>query len=209
MVKPPRSTTQVSTFLQVILGPKDAAKLGSTDKKALAKAAKKHPLNNMLIDEILKYRAAAKLISQYLDPDLMGEDRVLYSLNPSGTDTGRLSSTKSSFDCGFQVQNVPEYAKQTIMADEGFYLGEADNEKSEAVCLGFISGDANLIESTTSTRDFHSINIERFFGRPYDEVWDSVKNKTKNKELRDLSKRVNHGTAYVMGPDVLLGNYGT
>lgn len=204
----PRSPPQVASLLAVLLGPKQAAALGSSDKKALGKAAKKHPLNNMLIDEILKYRHSAKLISSYLDPDLMGADRVLYSLNPSGTDTGRLASRKSSFDCGIQIQNVTEYAKQALFADDGFYLAEADNEKSEAVCLGYLSGDAALIESTTSSRDFHSINIERFFGIPYDEVWDSTTGKTKNKALRDLSKRVNHGTAYVMGPDVLLETMG-
>lgn len=203
----PRSPVQVASLLQVLLGPKLANRLG-TDKKTLEKVAKKHPLNAVLIEEILKYRKAAKLVSQYLDPVLMGEDRVLYSLNPSGTDTARLASKKHFFDCGFQIQNVPEYAKQAIMADEGFYFGEADNEKSEAVCLGCISGDAALIESTTSDKDFHSINIERFFGRPYDEVWDSNKGKTKDKPLRDLSKRVNHGTAYVMGDGVLLETMG-
>src|SRR6185503_12949107 len=107
-----------------------------------------------------------------------------------------------------QIQNIPEPFKSAIIADDGFYLGEADNQKSEAVCLGYISGDENLIASATSDRDFHSINIERFFGRPYEEVWDIVNNKTKDKKLRDLSKRVNHGSGYVMGSTMLLETMG-
>lgn len=204
----PGSSPQVSSLLAVLIGPKKFATIGNADKRALGKVAKMHPLNNLLIDKILEYRKAKKLVSQYLDPERMGIDRVLYSMRPSGTDTMRLASTKSSFNTGFQIQNVPEYVKQTLLADEGFDLGEADNEKSEAVCLGYLSGDANLIKSTTSAKDFHSINIERFFGKPYDEVWDSIANETKDKKLRDLSKRVNHGTAYVMGPFILLETMG-
>jgi hypothetical protein len=199
----PNSPKQVLQLLQVL-----GAKETNADEKALKRAERKHSLNKFLLDEVIKYREARKLTSTYLGAKLW-YGRLLYNLRPSGTDTGRLSSTKSSFKpFGAQIQNQPPYNKQVVIADDGFYLGEADNQKSEAVCLGYISGDENLIAAATSTRDFHSINIERFFGRPYDEVWDSVTNETKDKKLRDLSKRVNHGTAYVMGDGVLLETMG-
>jgi hypothetical protein len=199
----PGSTPQVKSLLKV-LG-HDALK---ADKKELEKASKKHPLNRLLIDEILKYRKAKKLVSTYLGAELIGEDRLLYALLPSGTDTGRLASRQHWFDCGANIQNYPEYVKQVVLADEGFYLGEPDYAKSEAVCLAYISGEEKLIEATTGDKEFHSLNIERFFGVPYDEVWDQLAGKTKNKPLRDLSKRVNHGTAYVMGAGVLLETMG-
>lgn len=201
----PGSWKQVLSLMHVLDGPKNFTK---TEEKTLKKFARKHPLNNLMVDEILKYRESAKLISTYLGAKLWG-DRLLYSLNPSGTDTGRLASKKSSFfGYGAQIQNIPPYFKQVVRADEGFYLGEADNKFSEAFCVAYLSGDANLLETLNSGKDFHSVNIERFFGRPYDEVWDSVLNKTKNKDLRDLSKRVNHGTAYVMGAGILLETMG-
>lgn len=200
----PNSPKQTLQLIH-LLGCKD---FSNADEKVLKKVARKHPLNNMLVDEIIKYREAKKLVSTYLGAKLWG-DRLLYSLLPSGTDTGRLASRKSSFfGYGSQIQNQPEYAKQVAMADPGFYLGEADNEQSEARCLGYISGDEKLIETVESGNDFHSVNIERFFGVPYAEVWDQLKMKTKNKELRDLSKRVNHGTGYVMGAGVLLETMG-
>ena len=201
----PGSPKQTLQLVHTLDGPKN---FSSTDEKSLKKFAKKHPLNNLIVDEILKYREAKKLVSTYLGAQLWG-GRALYSLHTSGTDTGRLASRKSSFSgYGLQIQNIPPYFKQVAMADDGFYLGEADNKQSEAYCLGYLSGDENLIETLNSGRDFHSVNIERFFGTPYEEVWDSILNKTKNKDLRDLSKRVNHGTAYVMGALVLLETMG-
>lgn len=180
----------------------------NADAKVLDKVAKRHPLNRMLVDEIIKYREAKKAVSTYFGAELIG-GRLLYTLRTSGTATGRLSSTQSLFSgLGAQIQNFPDYAKEAVIADEGFYLGEVDNEQSEARCMGYISGDENLITTVESGNDFHSVNIERFFGVAYDEVWDQVLGKTKNKELRDLSKRVNHGTAYVMGAFVLLETMG-
>lgn len=200
----PNSHVQVKQLLKVLTGVTQP----TSDKKALAKIAKRHPLNNFLIDEILKYRKAKKLVSTYLGAKLWG-GRLLYSHRPSGTDTGRMACTKSLFsEYGAQIQNQPPYAKQVAMSDPGFYLGEADNKYSEAFCLGYISGDENLISTLNSGRDFHSVNIERFFGIAYETVWDITKNETLNKALRDLSKRVNHGTAYVMGALVLLETMG-
>lgn len=200
----PNSHKQVGQLLKVLTG-KD---FGGTDKKILGKVAKLHPFNNFLIDEILKYRKAKKLVSTYLGAELW-HGRLLYNHRPSGTDTLRMACTQSLFSGkGAQIQNIPDYVKQVMCADEGFYLGEADNEQSEARCLAYLSGDQNLIDTVESGRDFHSVNIERFFGVAYDDVWDSLTNKTKNKHLRDLSKRVNHGTAYVMGPDMLLETMG-
>lgn len=202
----PNSPKQVLSLIHVLCGPKSG--FVNADEKALKKVAKKHPLNGLFVDEIIKYREAKKLVSTYLGAKLWG-DRLLYALRTSGTDTGRLSSTKSLFKgYGAQIQNQPEYNKQVIIADEGFYLGEADNEKSEAVCLGYISGDENLIAAATGPRDFHSVNVERFFGVPYKKVWDDELWKCTDKALRDLAKRVNHGTAYVMGEGVLLETMG-
>jgi len=49
-------------------------------------------------------------------------------------------------------------------APEGFYLGEADGEQAEARDTAYLSGDKNLIDVVESDKDFHAINVERFFG---------------------------------------------
>lgn len=214
----PGSWQQIRRLFEILVGKKNADRIEKTDEKARNKIGKMHPLNQMLMDEVNKYKEAQKLVGTYLGAHLWANDRLLYSLRPSATDTNRLACSQSSFEYSFiggksekfgaQIQNQPEYNKQVIISDEGFLLGEADNEQSEAYCLGYISGDEGLIGTLTSGNDFHSVNIERFFGVSYDEVWDQIKGKTKNKPLRDLSKRVNHGTAYVMGAMVLLETMG-
>src|SRR5256885_5972598 len=84
-----------------------------------------------------------------------------------------------------------------------FFFAEFDNSQSESRCTAYLSGDENLISAVESPKDFHAINIERFFGVPYSEVIGS-NGEILNLELRNLSKRVNHGATYNMGSAMLL-----
>jgi DNA polymerase I-like protein with 3'-5' exonuclease and polymerase domains len=217
----PGSPVQVKQLLTAI-GCKD---IESSNEKDLAKAALRHPINRRLINSILEIRGLRKLASTYLrlDSDARqsgihaGEGgakefkgRILYSLNPHGTDTGRLASREHHFWCGLQIQNIPrgKEVKQTICADEGFYLGECDLEQAESRDTAHIAGDVSLITAVSGTRDFHSVNASAFFGVPYESIYDDFTGKTKDKKLRDLAKRVNHGANYNMGPGVLIDTMG-
>lgn len=203
----PSSPKQVLSLLH-LLGSKD---LTSSDESNLEKCADRHPLNRRLIDEIKDFREARKLISTYLEAELW-HGKLLYTLNPSGTDSGRLASRESQLWCGTQLQNLPSYYKQCIWAEEGFFLGEGDNEQSESRCSAYLSGDENLIAAVESPNDFHSTNAEAFFGIPYADILAedkaSKKLPVKPFTIRDLSKRVNHGATYNMGERVLLATMG-
>jgi len=217
----PGSPKQVLTLLQ-ILGCKD---IESSNEKDIAKAMLRHPLNNRILSKILEIRGLRKLATTYLRTDddakttgiHAGEGgskeykgRILYALNPHGTDTGRLASREHHFWCGLQIQNIPrgKEVKQTICTEGGFYLGECDLEQAESRDTAHISGDENLIKAVSGTRDFHSVNASAFFGIPYSDIYDDAKGKTKDKKLRDLAKRVNHGANYNMGPGVLIDTMG-
>jgi len=217
----PNSPVQVKLLL-VALGCKD---ITTTEEKDLAKARLRHPLNNLLLGKVLEIRGLRKLRSTYLrvesDAKQSGihqgeggskefKGRVLYSLNPHGTDTGRLASREHHFWCGLQIQNIPRgrEVKQTLCADDGFALAECDLEQAESRDTAFISGDENLIRAVSGERDFHSVNASSFFGIPYELIYDDSTGKTKDKPLRDLSKRVNHGANYNMGANVLVDTMG-
>ena len=217
----PGSPVQVKTLLK-ILGCGD---IESSDEKSLNKASIRHPINARILSKILDIRGLRKLASTYLrlDSDAKqsgihaGEGggkefngRILYALNPHGTDTGRLASREHHFWIGLQIQNVPRgrEVKQTIRASAGFFLGECDLEQAESRDTANISGDVNLISAVSGTRDFHSVNASSFFGRPYASIYDDAAGKTKDKQLRDLAKRVNHGANYNMGPTVLIETMG-
>ena len=200
------SPVQMKELLK-ILGCGD---LESADAKNLAKAKLRHPLNSLIIGKIIEIRKARKLVSTYLTPGKEYKGRILYALNPHGTDTGRLASKEHHFWCGLQVQNIPRGSevKSTLVADDDFLMCECDLEQAESRDTAHIAGEENLIAAVSSDRDFHSVNASAFFGIPYEKIYDDVKKKTKDKPLRDLAKRVNHGANYNMGPGVLVETMG-
>lgn len=200
------SPIQVKQLLTLI-GCKD---LESGDAKNLAKASGRHPLNAILIHKLNRIRKARKLLSTYLTAGKEFNGRILYSLNPHGTDTGRLASKEHHFWCGLQMQNITRgpSVKRTLVADEGFLLYEADYSAAESRGTGYLSGCEAIIKNVEGPHDFHALNASAFFGVPYEAIYDDTKKKQLDKDLRDLSKRTNHGANYLMGPDVMVDTMG-
>ena len=222
------SPVQMKQLLKVL----GCGDLASADEKNLQKAAFRHPLIARIIDLIVGpptastaeefgVRGLRKLKSTYLrtDADIKKSGdrgakefngRILYSLNPHGTDTGRLASKEHHFWCGLQVQNIPRgvEVKQTLVADNGFALAECDLEQAESRDTAHIAGCEPLIAAVSGERDFHSVNASAFFAVPYKEIYSDAARKTLNKVLRDLAKRVNHGANYNMGANVLVETMG-
>jgi len=205
----PRSPKQMLTLFK-LLGCQD---LKSTDKANTMKAEYRHPLNSRILGEIKEYKAAAKLLSTYIVEDKLYRWRLYYRLDPGGTDTGRLASKESSFWFGFQIQNIPrgDSIKSFLISDAGWKLAEPDFEQSEARCVAYLSGDEKLIQLVESGKDYHSWNAQEFFGIKYEELWDEEKKAPRNKaakEIRDTSKRTNHGANYNMAEGVMLDTMG-
>lgn len=221
----PNSYKQVLQLFEV-LGSGD---IKSSDEKNRDKVADRHPLNKLLMKEIDKYREDAKLVGTYLKdigPDGRSKTwngRMLFAINPHGTDTGRLAGRPSAFWCGWSLHTIPRdrddiQVKRGIKADEGFYLGEVDYSQNEARGTAYLSGDTKLIAVVDDpTKDFHGSNASAFFGVQYEKIVSSKFNeelqewvhKTVDKVLRnDIGKRINHGANYNMGPQVMLDTMG-
>lgn len=199
----PNSPKQVLALLHV-LGSKD---MTNADSKAMTKVSSRHPLNAYLLDKVVAYREASKLLGTYVNAPLY-RGRLLYSINPFGTETGRMASRKSHLyymvgsvftSYGAQIQNMPAYAKKMLRADPGWLLCEIDKKSSESYCTAALSQDKKLWQVVHTAPDFHRANAELFFGVPAEEV---------SKALRTLSKRVNHGANYNMGEAVLVETMG-
>lgn len=211
------SSPKQTLELFAILGSGD---ITSSDEKNRDKVMDRHPLNRRVLKAIDKYREDRKMVGTYLQ-DKTWNGRFLYSISPSGTDTGRLSSGPSAFWSGQNMQNWPRdrvdiNVRNTIISDDGFYFGECDYAQNEARGTAYISGDTALIAAVDdTTRDFHGINASRFFGVPYEKIVQSIEvacvweHKTLDKALRnDIGKRINHGANYNMGPGVMLDTMG-
>jgi DNA polymerase I-like protein with 3'-5' exonuclease and polymerase domains len=184
--------------------------LTSTDKANMLKAKAAHPLNNRILTQVTEIREAKKLIGTYLTVHKLYHGRWHYKINPAATDTGRLNSTESSYWCGLQIQNIPrgDSFKQCVISDPGWLLAEIDKAQSEARCVGYLSGETKLINVVEGPNDYHAWNAFAFFGLPYESIYSNEKKKTLNKEIRDLSKRTNHGANYNMGDGMLLDTMG-
>ncbi len=196
-----------------ILGCSD---LTSADEKNLKKARFRHPLNARIIGLVTEIRKARKLVSTYITPgkEFHKQDgtgnRILYSLNPHGTDTSRLASREHHFWCGLQIQNIPrtKTVKSTLVADPGFFLAECDLEQAESRDTAYISGDEVLIHNVEFSPDFHCANASAFFGIAFDQLYDIVNHIKLNVPIRNLAKNVNHGANYNMGAYVLIDTMG-
>jgi len=219
----PNSPPQVKQLLK-ILGCGD---LPSSDEINLKKAMFRHPLNARILNEVLEVRGHRKLATTYLrlDSDAKqtgihaGEGGAkefkgtwLYSMNPHGADTARHTSGEHAFWCGANIQNAPTrdgpQVKQTIKAADGFYIAESDLEQAETRDTAHVSGDEAMIRNVSGEEDFHTLNVVAMTGKTYDELYDRAKKKTKNKKLRDIFKRVNHGANYNMTAPVLVDTMG-
>lgn len=193
--------------LMTVLGCGDLAQK-SSDEKTLKKVAFRHPVNAFIVDKILEIMRLRKLESTYFQPKNVFEGRLLYALNPDGTDTGRNSSKGHHFWIGNQIQNVPSSAKASYVADDGFFMAECDKEQAESRYTGYISGDPNLIDAVENSPDFHSYNAASFFGYKFEQIYDVKAGKVLMKPLRTLSKRVNHGANYNMKENTLVDTMG-
>lgn len=202
----------------------------SYSDKIIEKAILSHPFARRILKLVQGIRKLRKNISTYLGTgedtaeffafgsagdncaEVVGEPdgRILYSLNPHGTDTARLSSGGHAFWCGFNIQNGPRTGtyKTTVAADHGMYIAECDLKQAESRDTANISGDTALLAALDSENDFHALNAAAFFGKKYEEIFDNVLNKVLDKPIRDLSKRTNHGANYNMGAMIMLETMG-
>lgn len=171
-----------------------------TDEKNLKAVGEQHPLLLRLTDAIISYREQQKAIGTYFDFSLKN-GRLLWALNPFGTDTNRMACTSSSHWCGTQVQNIPPYAKGMLVAEEGWELMEADQSQSDARGTAYLSQDLALMQALeTPGRDFYTSLGTLFFGIPYEKVSKAFRNA--------VLKKIVHGTNYMMGAVTFIENAG-
>lgn len=197
----PGSWQQVEKYIYRVFGakkPKLGKSASCTDEMNLKAVAQQHPLLARLTTDIIAYREAQKAIGTYYD-FLQKNGRLLWALDPFGTETGRAACKASSLWCGTQVQNIPGYAKYMLVADEGFELFEADNKQSEGRTTAYCSQEETLIKALENAeRDFYKTLGELFFEIPYEKVTKEFRNK--------VIKRIVHGSNYMMGPDTFINN---
>lgn len=197
----PGSPDQVSNFIYGVLGasrPPRSKSKSASDKKSRVYVAAQHPLIALFTDKIDSYNKEKKAVSTYFS-FLQYHGRLMYALDPFGTETGRFASKSSEFWCGTQIQNQPGYAKYMYEPDPGYIGVEMDYSKAEAVCTATLSGCVTLIASLADKSvDFYKRLGNLFFQMDIADVTDDFRNK--------VLKKIQHGTNYMMGADTFIDN---
>ena len=212
----PNSPKQLKEYFFVHKGAPPILRHGklTTDEGAMKKLA----LNHEEAKVIVQMRKARKMKSTYmdikLDPDkswLMGrrkkdiEFRMRTSFNPVGTVTGRLSSSRTIFGTGGNMQNLPSDFKKYIVPDKGCVLYEIDYSQAENRIVAYCGPERRMIEAFETGKDMHSLTGSLISGLSYEEIQQQAASGTpapiggNDKTWRDWGKRSNHALNYGMG----------
>lgn len=108
---------------------------------------------------VQELRGLKKLKGTYLDIEFDADGRLRCSYNPRGTKFGRLSSSKTVFGTGTNLQNLPQEFKQFLTSDEGYFLVEVDKRQAEWVVVAYASGDPSMIRILEEGGDVHAHTI--------------------------------------------------
>ncbi len=150
------------------------------DEKAIEKLSKVSPE----LREVLEIRKNRKMLSTYVEMPVDEIDgRLRYSMNATGTDSGRLSSSNSVFGSGGNMQNIPVRIRDIFIADEGKVITAADLKGAEAQDMAYLTEDVNLIKLFESGRNIHEYNSKLIYDNEgvSDEDWTRIIKEDKKK----------------------------
>lgn len=188
-----RSSKQLKEFFYVKMKLSRQTKRGTgkdtVDEEALEKLAKKSPIAKQVLEIRKKENMRSKFTRAKIDED----ERIRTIYSQSVTDTGRLSSKKTLWNSGLNLQNVPREPEKRKMfiADLGKVLVRFDLAQAEARLVAWFSGDKKLKLFLRTGGDIHLWNASLIFNKPIEEI---------TKEERYFAKRIVHAFNYGLGP---------
>ena len=150
-------------------------------------------LNHPLVEKVLEYRKAQKLISTYAGKmTKIADDGVIHCVfNQYGADTGRFSSS------GPNLQNIPRdnRFRRMFIARPGHTLVSCDYTQQEVYILAALANDESMKEAYEKGMDFYAYMASIVFDVPYEKC---LKHAERG-ELRGQMKSIVLGLNYDMG----------
>lgn len=174
-----------------------------TGHKEMLKLARKYP-GNEVINLYLNRGKAQKIKSTYSKLDLDPDNRFRFSMNIAGTKSGRMSSSKTAWKTGGNIQNMPRdgddsnYAVRQIFVPSAGYtdLVQVDLSQAEARVVTWLAKDEHAMGMFERGEDIHTWTANAILG----EDITVYKGTPMFKEKRDLGKLTRHALSYGMGP---------
>jgi DNA polymerase-1 len=183
----------------------------TVNREALEKISA-HFYAHPIVFHLLKMRDQAKRIG-VLKTDIDPDHRIRTSYNIAGTTTGRLSSSFSDFGTGTNLQNIEQRLRRIFIADPGYKFANIDLKSGDSFGVGLtlynLFGDSTYLDAC-ETGDIHT-SVARMTWK--DLPWTSEINADKKiaeatpgyreHSVRDLSKKLGHGTNYYGKPPTM------
>lgn len=199
----PQSPKQLQTYFYIKKGYPTYTFRGrpTTDETAMKRLARRGaPEANI----ILEIRGRAKMLGTYLDVDLDDDKRMRGAFRLM-TANGRVSSGKTIFGTGGNLQNQPPEMSKYFLADEGMVIYALDMSQAENRIVAVVAQETAMIHAFETGQDVHALTGALISGLTVEEVtrqhkageWCSVGSGTMT--WRDWGKRCNHGLNYGLG----------
>ncbi len=171
----------------------------TVDDTALRRLARKGIKEAEVLSKI---RRIQKMKKTYLDMKLDQDKRLRCSMNPMGTGRGRLSSSKTIFGTGANMQNQTPLIKTCMLADDGCILVELDKAAAENRVVAYVANESKMIKCFEEGKDLHRMTAGLIFNKRPEEVSDepgSCKYGGGRYSERFWGKKANHGLNYDLG----------
>ena len=171
----------------------------SVDRDALKRLARK---GDEAAKILMTMRKLQKLSGTYYQMKIDADDRIRCSFNPVGTTSGRLSSSKTIFGTGGNMQNLPPAMKRFLLADEGYAMYSIDLSQAENRVVAYTAPEPNMIHAFESGIDIHKQTASLIFGKPIDQISDEPGSSPiggGEYSERFWGKKANHGLNYDLG----------
>lgn len=152
---------------------------------------------------ILAIKKQEKLASTYMADMKFDEDsRIRCSYQPCGTTYSRLSSAKSIFGTGMNMQNWPHSMLKHLRPDDGYVAYTMDLSQAENRIVAYVGRIAHMIDAFETGKDVHRLTASLIFNKPMEEISDepgSCSLGNGESTERQWGKKANHGLNYDLG----------
>lgn len=195
------SPKQMANYFYVLRGYQRYYKKGSvtTDDMAMKRLARK---GSKEADLVRKIRELRKMKGTYFEMGIDEDNCLRCSFNPVGTKSTRLSSSKTIFDTGGNLQNQPPEMLAFMHPHPGYLLCKFDLGQAENRVVAYVSGCVKMMEVFEAGEDVHRMTAGLIFGIPPAEVSDeegSCEIGGGAYSQRFWGKKANHGLNYDLG----------
>ena len=192
----PNSPKQMKEFLYGTLGlPEQIShktKKVTADADAIEKLAGRFPQHAPVLDLLISYREKVKLLSTFLTSKLNKHGRMETSYHATGTVTGRISSSKTIFGTGGNLQQIPRGTFRRMFPSPPHHsFIKVDLSQAEARMVAWLSTNHSLINDfLTPGFDIHRWAASIVFDKPLSSI---------TKGERQDAKGSVHGSNYKIG----------